>query len=497
MDSEIIKSFLSEAESYLPVIREAISAYQISTSESEAINTAYRHMHTIKGAAMMISLPQISENAKEIEDELEILDTEKCPLESEKADILFQKLTVLEALILEAISNCDSLEFTQNNETGASQDFFEDFDGTSMTNTSSSQGESETFDEDFELDDEMLEIFGIEAEDHLRNIASQLELLENEPNNHEALMEIRRSSHTLKGAAGICGFKKISDLSHRMEDLLDLLAEQKLEGNSEIFNILLASTDYLERFAQGDNSSELNENVEKIYLQFDQVLEVLTAKPQEIVANAEISQPYETLEISHFEENQNDLFEIAAELPEEAEPLEEEYSSRKPERSVVRVSLERLDELVKLTGEMVLSRSIFEQRIAELEAQIRELQLTTGRLRSSTTRLETDFEAKSLSSSPLIFSSFSASQSGHSHAGFPSNSFEEFDALEFDQYTDFHQTTRQLIETATDAGSIGSELESLLGNLETVFSGQRRLVDEMQEKLHRLRMVPLSSFVSR
>ncbi len=497
MDSEIIKSFLSEAESYLPVIREALSAYQISTSETEAINTAYRHIHTIKGAAMMISLPQISENAKEIEDELEILDTEKCPLESEKAEILFQKLTVLEALILEAISNCDSPDNTQNHETESSQDFFEELDNTSDAETSSNQGELETFDEDFELDDEMLEIFGIEAEDHLRNIASQLELLENEPNNHEALMEIRRSSHTLKGAAGICGFKKISDLSHRMEDLLDLLAEQKLEGNSEIFNILLASTDYLERFAHGDNSSELNENVEKIYLQFDQVLEVLTAKPQEIVSVSETVRPTETLDISHFDENQNDLFEVVAELPEEVEPLEAEYSSRKPERSVVRVSLERLDELVKLTGEMVLSRSIFEQRIAELEAQIRELQLTTGRLKSSTTRLETDFEAKSLSSSPLIFSSFSSTESGFSHAGFPSNSFEEFDALEFDQYTDFHQTTRQLIETATDASSIGSELESLLGNLETVFSGQRRLVDEMQEKLHRLRMVPLSSFVSR
>jgi chemosensory pili system protein ChpA (sensor histidine kinase/response regulator) len=500
MDSEIIKSFLTEAESYLPIVREAISAYQKSTSEIDAISTAHRHLHTIKGAALMIELPEISSLAKNIEDRLEVFAKQNSELDQETASNLFTEISSLETLISEAIAACGEME---NSAESDFIDFSQEFD-TSETDEQSFEAfesfesaDSETTTEDFDLDEEMLEIFGLEAEDHLRNISAQLEILENQPNNREALMEIRRSSHTLKGAAGICGFTKISKLSHRMEDLLDILADKSIDGNTEIVSLLLASTEYLERLATGENSSELNEKIEKTYVGYSVILESLVEKPQVINAVAQTFEAVNILELSNIEDSIPPVSKIRRiDIDAEIEPLEEE-NTKKRERSVVRVSLERLDELAKLTGEMVLSRSIFELRIAELETQIRELQLTTSRLRSSTTRLESDFEAKSMSSSPLIFSSFSTSDQVISNKHFSDTSFDEFDALEFDNYTDFHQTTRQLIETASDSAAIGLELEASLSNLETVFNGQKRLTEEMQEKLRRLRMVPLSSFVSR
>lgn len=65
----------------------------------------------------------------------------------------------------------------------------------------------------------------------------------------------------------------------------------------------------------------------------------------------------------------------------------------------------------------------------------------------------------------------------------------EFDALEFDRYTEFHQTTRELGETTGDASAIGAALDGLRGNLETLFDTQRRLIEEIQDKLLRIRMV--------
>ena len=65
-------------------------------------------------------------------------------------------------------------------------------------------------DEGFEIDPETLEIFSLEADDLLRNIGEQLKLLTQDPARYEALMEVRRSAHTLKGSAAIIGMKALS-----------------------------------------------------------------------------------------------------------------------------------------------------------------------------------------------------------------------------------------------------------------------------------------------
>ncbi len=65
----------------------------------------------------------------------------------------------------------------------------------------------------------------------------------------------------------------------------------------------------------------------------------------------------------------------------------------------------------------------------------------------------------------------------------------DFDTLEFDRYTEFHQTTRELVETTSDTSAINAELDNLKGNLEMLFENQRRLIEDMQDKLLRLRMV--------
>ena len=72
-----------------------------------------------------------------------------------------------------------------------------------------------------------------------------------------------------------------------------------------------------------------------------------------------------------------------------------------------------------------------------------------------------------------------------------------FDDLEFDQYTDFHQSTRELAETASDAFSINSSLDTLRGGFESLLDEQHRLVDDLQEKLMRIRMVEFGSLSTR
>ena len=51
------------------------------------------------------------------------------------------------------------------------------------------------------MPEELVEIFSEEAEEHMRNIYDGLDRLRVNPNDMPALGDVRRSSHTLKGAA--------------------------------------------------------------------------------------------------------------------------------------------------------------------------------------------------------------------------------------------------------------------------------------------------------
>jgi hypothetical protein len=103
----------------------------------------------------------------------------------------------------------------------------------------------------------------------------------------------------------------------------------------------------------------------------------------------------------------------------------------------------RLDDLMKIVRDLTISRSVFEQRLGELDYQIEELQRSTRRLQRSTNRLETEFEVDMLENKNF---KFQVSDFRFQNQESMLESAPEFDALEFDRYTEFHQTTRELGE---------------------------------------------------
>ena len=84
------------------------------------------------------------------------------------------------------------------------------------------------------LSGEMLDVFTEEAEDHLRKIYAALSVLETLPAQMSQLQEVRRSAHTIKGAAGSVGLPLVAQLSHRMEDLLEGLFESQQIGRAHV-----------------------------------------------------------------------------------------------------------------------------------------------------------------------------------------------------------------------------------------------------------------------
>ncbi|WP_226578813.1 chemotaxis protein CheA [Halobacillus litoralis] len=91
-----------------------------------------------------------------------------------------------------------------------------------------------------------LEIFIDESKEHLQSMNDQLLVLEKSPQDVTIVNEIFRSAHTLKGMAATMGFQDLSNLTHKMENVLDAVRNEKLMVDEEVLDVVFASVDDLE-----------------------------------------------------------------------------------------------------------------------------------------------------------------------------------------------------------------------------------------------------------
>ena len=90
-----------------------------------------------------------------------------------------------------------------------------------------------------------LDMFMEESREHLQSLNECLLKLEKDYNNIAALNEIFRNAHTIKGMSATMGFTVIADLTHEMENVLDLLRKEEIKCTPEIIDLLFRCVDTL------------------------------------------------------------------------------------------------------------------------------------------------------------------------------------------------------------------------------------------------------------
>ncbi|MBB3225575.1 two-component system chemotaxis sensor kinase CheA [Luteibacter sp. Sphag1AF] len=96
-----------------------------------------------------------------------------------------------------------------------------------------------------ELDNELLNVFLIEARELLESLGEQLVDLEATPGDAELLNAVFRAFHTVKGGAGFLGLNAMVGLCHRAEDLLNEARNGAVMLNAAYMDALLESLDLL------------------------------------------------------------------------------------------------------------------------------------------------------------------------------------------------------------------------------------------------------------
>lgn len=117
-----------------------------------------------------------------------------------------------------------------------------------------------------------------EGREHLTDIENNLIALEDNPDDEEAMNQVFRSAHTLKGNAGAMGFDGFGDLAHEMEDVLDEIRDGNIEVTSDVMDVLFDASDILREMLEevddtGDTESDPTEEVEALQAILDEAEE--------------------------------------------------------------------------------------------------------------------------------------------------------------------------------------------------------------------------------
>jgi two-component system chemotaxis sensor kinase CheA len=93
--------------------------------------------------------------------------------------------------------------------------------------------------------EELLKDFFSEANMQVDTLEQNILVLENESENRDAVDEIFRAAHTLKGGSATVEMMELSHFTHTVEDVLDEIRSDRLKVNEDVVDVLLTAIDVI------------------------------------------------------------------------------------------------------------------------------------------------------------------------------------------------------------------------------------------------------------
>lgn len=232
-------------------------------------------------------------------------------------------------------------------------------------------------------DMEILVDFVSEAVENLETIEVNLIDLEQDPSNIDIINDIFRPFHTIKGVSGFLSLIKINKLAHATENLLDSARSGEFVIEQNATDAILESVDMLKLMV-----NRVGDGIQKGVLLPDADIETgrlidKLKKIQQMLAGGE-TQPLGEILIRQnavSRETLDDALEIQKGQPDKKigeilveqdsvapgqveSALSEQIQSKRKMDTQVKVSTQKLDDLVDYAGELVIAQSMLRQQTA-------------------------------------------------------------------------------------------------------------------------------------
>ncbi|RDZ65029.1 chemotaxis protein CheA [Haloferax sp. Atlit-12N] len=119
------------------------------------------------------------------------------------------------------------------------------------------------------MDEELYQAFITESEESITQLNNSLLSLESNPDDTEAIDDIFRQAHTLKGNFGAMGFDNAATVAHAVEDLLDEIRHERLDVTAERMDLVFDGMDLIVEILHdieenGESTIDPTDTVEEI-----------------------------------------------------------------------------------------------------------------------------------------------------------------------------------------------------------------------------------------
>ena len=493
----LLSVFLMEAWDTLAAVEDGLATLRSSVDSAGVIEHLAVVTHRLRGSAALSGFPQVAGLAAAMEEAVERVASTPAGGDRSLAalsDMVFWLKTALDGIgetgVEDAEAIAESLAGLVPSTPGAPTD-----------ETTRRLAELDRF---FTDQSDVLEYFVPEAVEHLESMAQSLIALEGEGATESEIGALFRAVHTLKGAAYTVGCGMIGDLAHRVEDMLGEVREHQRPLDRAAIEAVFAGLDALRLLVRsGEERADMRatayERARGLFDALPTIEATATLEPQPSAEPIAAETADETTAVSAAATSQP-----AVVTPQRLEPAAAaERPAPTPEpatrgaargraareaaagrvRPSIRVSLDRLDALMNLVGELVITRSRLERHLAQLEQAGELLSFTQSRMTQTVAEFESKYADRLVP--PVRSSGGGSAESGATPLG------EFFDDLEFDRYDDFNLLARRVGEISSDLTEIQHELTGLVRVVREDAGGVQRLSGELRGQITRARMVPV------
>jgi two-component system chemotaxis sensor kinase CheA len=281
-DIDLVKMFVDEWTECLEGLEKEILKLEVHSDDSELLNDIFRRVHSIKGGSSFAGLSSITKLSHEVEFTLDAIRKKKIYVNMELIDSLLKSVDFLNSYISQLCNKLKEWDFSGENDTiyiefGSEQDEKPVIEGLKQALEKCENKEKEdkkteekagqegpeleilqTEEFKSKLAEGMKEQFLIESTEHVERIENQLLMqMDNDGDDKDAINEMFRSLHSLKGGIGIylavisyqspyySVLKEFSEVVHTFESLLALVRDKGITFERELIDLSYEVMDYL------------------------------------------------------------------------------------------------------------------------------------------------------------------------------------------------------------------------------------------------------------
>ncbi len=210
--------------------------------------------------------------------------------------------------------------------------------------------------------EELLKDFFAEAEAQIEVLEQNLLVLDSDPDNKDAIDELFRAAHTLKGGSGSVQMEEISRFTHLIEDVLEEVRSSHKKINEQVIDSLLSAVDVLkEMIAKRAHGEIFTGDIEHLTTALESFISVPQKQSRKSSAEQKIRKSDQNIESKEADElTEYELLEFQqnSTRDENIYKIQVEFNENNPMNTVggiqVYVILKNLGEILKTIPEFEL-----------------------------------------------------------------------------------------------------------------------------------------------